>query len=474
MTDDQPLWTWTATRLRTALTSRDISAREVTQSCLDRISEVNPRINALVDIRPEESLSAADRADTAIRAGDDAPLLGVPVATKINTDHRGYATTDGIVAQADNIATDDAPVVAGLRRVGAVFTGRSNSPAFGFRWFANNDLHGRTLNPWDAERTPGGSSGGAAAAVASGMVPIGHGNDVGGSIRYPSYATGLVGLRPTPGRVASFTSATGTPEHTLAMQTMAVEGTLVRCVADARLALDAVEGWDPRGFWQIPGDPTPPPSPNAKRVGLVRDPGVVPPSPQVDSALTQAARVLEAAGFEVEEVELPLLAEAYRLWYLLVLQEFATQLPQVRKFGDAGMLASAEHTLANAAEWWGAAPSLETFIAGYARRGTLGRQLQLFLERYPTLLLPVSAEQAMTQDQDVAGQESMRHVMEIQWPMMALPPLGVPALAVPTGVTNGLPVGVQLVGRRFDDRRLLDAGEVLERALGSFTPIDPR
>src|SRR5699024_9136974 len=130
------------------------------------------------------------------------PLHGVPVAIKINSDQAGYATTQGVVAFKEAIAAEDSPHVASLRRAGAVLMGRSNSPAFAYRWFTNNDLHGRTLNPWDASRTPGGSSGGASSAVASGMVPIAGGNDIGGSVRYPAYACGVVGLRPTVGRVA--------------------------------------------------------------------------------------------------------------------------------------------------------------------------------------------------------------------------------------------------------------------------------
>src|SRR4051794_11749721 len=183
------LWRWSAVDLAHAIASRNISSREAVQSGLDRIAQVNPTLNAIVEIRAEEALATADEADAAVKAGSKlGPLHGVPVTTKVNVDQRGCATTNGVVAFRDVIATEDSPVVANLRKAGAVILGRTNTPAFSHRWFTDNDLHGTTHNPWGKGLTPGGSSGGAASAVASGMCPIAHGNDFGGSIRYPAYA----------------------------------------------------------------------------------------------------------------------------------------------------------------------------------------------------------------------------------------------------------------------------------------------
>ena len=195
------LWRWTGVEMGRGIRTRRGSSREATESCLSRIEEVNPRLNALVEVSAEEALGMADAADRAVGAGEKlGPLHGVPVSIKVNTDQAGHATTDGVVAFKDNVAEVDSPQVGKMREAGAVFVGRSNTPAFSYRWFADNDLHGRTLNPWAEGRTPGGSSGGASSAVASGIMPIAHGNDVGGSIRYPAYACGVAGIRPTVGR----------------------------------------------------------------------------------------------------------------------------------------------------------------------------------------------------------------------------------------------------------------------------------
>jgi amidase len=472
--DSGQLWRWSAGRLAHGIATAQISAREVVQSCLERIDAVNPELNALVEVRPEEALQSASEADRLTASGAElGPLHGVPVAIKVNSDQSGHATTNGVAAFKDNIATSDSPQVANLRRSGAILLGRSNTPAFSYRWFTNNDLHGRTLNPWDATRTPGGSSGGASSAVASGMVPIAHGNDIGGSVRYPAYACGLVGLRPTVGRVAGLY---GPPDAdpALSVQSMLVQGPLTRSVGDVRLALRGMTGADARDPFHVPGAPAAPAAARPFRVALVRDHGVATPTAAVDDALTQAAGWLTDAGYVVEEVELPLLAEAYRLWYLLCMEEFRQIMPLVEQVGDEGMKKAAEGYYAVSSEWWGTQPGLADYMNGYARRGTLIRMLGEFMERYSTVLLPVSAEQAFEQDADIADVESMRRVMAAQASMMAIPVLGFPALSVPTGVIDGLPVGVQLLGRRFDEDGILDAAEVIEARAGTFTPIDPR
>ena len=188
-----------------SIRSREISARGAVQAALDRLNDVNDTINAVVDHRPEEALMAADVIDARLRDGGEVGVLaGVPVTVKVNVDQAGDATTEGVTLQRDNVAKTNNPVVDNLLKAGAVIIGRTNAPAFCLRWFTSNRLYGETRNPRDFRLTPGGSSGGAAAAVTAGIGAIAHGTDIAGSIRYPAYACGVHGLRPTLGRVPTF------------------------------------------------------------------------------------------------------------------------------------------------------------------------------------------------------------------------------------------------------------------------------
>ncbi|WP_038379359.1 amidase, partial [Bradyrhizobium elkanii] len=305
---ENELWSWSAVDLARAIATRAISSREAVQSSLDRIAEVNPALNAIVAVLADEALAAADAADVAVKSGAELGVLhGVPVTIKVNVDQRGCATTNGVVAFRDVIATEDSPVVANLRKAGAVIVGRTNTPAFSHRWFTNNDLHGATYNPWSRRLTPGGSSGGAASAVASGMGAIAHGNDFGGSIRYPAYACGVAGLRPTPGRIPAF-NPSATSDRPITAQMMSVQGPLARSVADLRIGLAAMAQADARdGTWlPVPLQGAP----------LKRPIGVaIAPAPfgdeagEVSAAVRAAGRWLAEAGFAVEETVPPRLAE---------------------------------------------------------------------------------------------------------------------------------------------------------------------
>ncbi|MEX3825076.1 amidase family protein, partial [Paraburkholderia sp. BR14262] len=196
------LWRLSATELAKRVRAREVSAREAAKAALERLEAVNPLINAVIDYRPEWVFEQADRIDAAIARGEDpGPLAGVPVTTKINIDQAGFATTNGTRLQKDLIAQVNSPAVENLVRAGAVLLGRTNSPTFALRWFTSNQVHGHTKNPRNASLTPGGSSGGAAAAVTAGIGHIALGTDIGGSVRYPAYACGVHGLRPSIGRV---------------------------------------------------------------------------------------------------------------------------------------------------------------------------------------------------------------------------------------------------------------------------------
>ena len=474
MAADGELWRWPAGRIAAAIRGREVSAIEVARSCLDRIEAVNGTLNSLVELSADETLEAARLADRAQAAGEElGPLHGVPVATKINTDQAGHATTDGLVEGADAVAREDSPQVNGLRRAGAVLLGRSNSPAFAFRWFANNDLHGSTLNPWDSSRTPGGSSGGAASAVASGMVPLAQGNDSGGSIRYPAFCCGVAGIYPTPGRVPR---RVGPPDGDVALaeQLMATDGALARTIDDLRRFLAAMSGgYDPRDPVGVPVASAPPAPKHPLKVAVVAENGVNAPSPAVRDALATAAGWLADAGYEVEVQRLPVLEEAYRLWWLLNMEELRLIMPIVEGVSDRAIKIASSHYFEIVAEWWGSTPSLADVLNGWARRGTLIAELQAFLEEFPVVLMPISAEQAFEQDADLGEIGRTQELIAAQYSMMAVPLLGFPALSVPTGVAGGLPTGVQILCRRFDENTLLDAGEAIEARAGVLTPIDP-
>src|ERR1700750_2223989 len=225
----QDLWRLSAKELAALIGTKKVSAMDAATAALARLDAVNPKINAVVDHRPEDVLAHARGIDAAIARGEDAgPLAGVPVTVKVNIDQQGFATTNGLNLQRNAIAPANSPVVDNLRKAGAVILGRTNCPAVSYRWFTTNLIHGDTKNPRDPSITPGGSSGGAGAAVAAGIGAIAHGTDIAGSIRYPAYACGAHGLRPTMGRVAAFNP--GLPERTIGPQLEAVSGPLARTI----------------------------------------------------------------------------------------------------------------------------------------------------------------------------------------------------------------------------------------------------
>ena len=466
----EPLWSWSALNLAAAIRKSQISCRDATDSVLDRIAEVNPRINALAQVLVREAQLAADAADRAVRAGEPlAALHGVPVTVKVNIDQAGCATTDGSVALQDNVASSDSPPVASLKRAGCVIVGRSNTPAYSFRWFTSNELHGRTLNPWNDGITPGGSSGGAAAAVATGMGAIAHGNDYGGSVRYPAYACGVVGLRASAGRIAAH-NATSASDRAITLQLMSVQGPLTRTVADARAALQAMAVADARDPLWVPAPLEFGPLESPLLVALFRRSTGSDVDPEVDAALEQAGRALEAAGCAVEETEPPHFDEAAQLWRTLVIDDQRRSgIPELFEHGDAGVKTALRFTLEGMGD-----TDRDSYLEGLARRHTIARAWSLFFARYPVVLMPVSWRLPVPVDEDLKSRAAMEALMAAQSPLLATALLGLPGLSVPTGLVSGLPMGVQLVSGRFREDLCLLAGEHIERALGRIAPMSPR
>lgn len=464
MTD---LWRLSATDLAARIRRREVSATEAARSALARLEAVNPRINAVIAHSPEETLAEAAAVDAAIARGEDpGPMAGVPVTIKVNADQKGWATTNGLRIQKDLVAEQDNPVVSNLRRAGAVVLGRTNTPAFSLRWFTNNQLHGHTKNPRDPSITPGGSSGGAAAATAAGIGAVGHGTDIGGSIRYPAYACGIHGLRPTLGRIAAY-NASGA-ERAIGGQLMAVSGPLARTIADIRLSLAALSQPDARDPWWVPAPLEGPPAP--KRIALCIAPEGMPVQPEVVAALRDAAKRLEAAGWAVEEIQnTPPLAEPAQLQAMLWLAE-------TRRGMNAAIAKEADP---DATAVYGymerlcPVPDLFAFQDALQRRATLLREWMLFFERFPVVLMPVSGELPFRDRSDSESFEGFQRIMAAQLPQVGVPLLGLPGLTVSTGLVGTVPVGVQLVAGRYREDLLLAAGEAIEAAGVPVSPVDP-
>jgi amidase len=461
------LWRLSATELAGRIRRREISAREAAEAALARLNAANPRINAVVAHRPDQVRAEADTVDLALARGEDpGPLAGVPVTVKVNVDQAGFATTNGVRLQRDLVAQVDSPVVANLRRAGAVVLGRTNAPAFSLRWFTSNLLHGATRNPRDPALTPGGSSGGAAAAVAAGIGHLAHGTDIAGSIRYPAYACGVHGLRPTLGRVAAYNASS--PERSIGPQLMAVSGPIGRTIADLRVGLAAMAAPDPRDPWWVPAPLAGPDAP--RRAALCLRPDGLRIVPEVEAALLDAARRLEAAGWGVEEVQnTPPLREAAELQIRLWLGDgFTAFAEQIEREGDPGALATLA-AVRPAAE--GLAP--DAIAGALVRRATLTREWLLFLERHPVLLLPVSAELPFPDGLDLEGEAASFRVVEAQLTQTSLPLMGLPGLVVSTGLAGAAPVGVQVVASRYREDLCLAAGEAIEAGGVPPAPVDP-
>jgi amidase len=393
----------------------------------------------------------------------------VPVTIKVNTDQQGRATTNGVVAFRDLIAESDAPPVANWKKAGAIIIGRTNTPAFSWRWFCDNDLYGATLNPWNRGITPGGSSGGAAAALAVGIGALAHGNDIGGSIRYPAYVCGLAGLRPSFGRVPSF-NASAAEERPVSAQIMSVQGPLARRVRDLRLGLAAMSSFDPRDPWWVPAPLVGPPPGRPLRVAFTADPGDAGVQPEIAAAVRQAAGWLAEAGYAVEEKAPPHFSEAAELWSLTVgIESRLTLLPLIEQHGDKAVQRMARYFDSRV-------PSLDlaAFGRALARRATLLRAWMEFFEDYPLVLMPVSCEPPFPAGFDQGDDAALNRLVSAQRPQFPPAVLGLPAVSVPTGLSGGVPLGVQLIAGRFREDLCLDAAEIIEAQAPMPTPIEPR
>ena len=457
------LWRRSATELAAAICQREVSCVEVMRAHLARIEAINPLLNAIVTLDAELGLRAAAAADAAL-GRDEAPgaLHGLPMAIKDLEDTAGMRTTYGSPIYRDHVPAADTLMVTRLRRAGAIVVGKTNTPEFGAGSQTFNPVFGATRNPYDRARTPGGSSGGAAAAVASGMVPFADGSDVGASIRNPASFCNVVGLRTAPGRVPAVPSAS-------AWNPMGVLGPLARSVEDATLLLRAMAGPDPRAPLSLDDPPEAfvlgaAVDPRAVRIAWSRNLGDLPVEPAVTAVLEDHRAALEAIGCAVEEVE-PDLTGADEAFEVLRAVGYA------QAFGP--MLDSEGDQLKETIRWntrVGLALTGADVARAVGLQSEMYERMRALLERYDALALPVSQVPPFALEQEwvteIAG-TPMGSYLEWMRSCSRITVTAHPALSLPAGFTpDGLPVGVQLVGRQRGELGLLRLAAAIEQATG--------
>jgi amidase len=453
----------TAVELADRIRRRDVSVTEVVRAHLTQIERVNPTMNAIVTLTAERALDDAKGKDAAFaRQAPTGPLFGLPVAHKDLVPTKGIRTTFGSPIYRDNVPSEDGLIIERLRAAGAVTLGKTNTPEFGAGSQTFNEVFGRTLNPYDPSKTCGGSSGGAAVALACGMVPIADGSDTGGSLRNPAAFCNVVGLRTSPGRVPVW-------PRELAWSALSVQGPMARTVADVALLLSAMAGPDPRSPIAIaePGDRFRQPLDRdfrGVRVAWSHDLGGLPIDRRVSAALEPQRKIFETLGCVVDETQ-PDLRDAREIFQALRAFAFAT------RYGP--MLAEHRHQIKDTVIWnteQGLKLTPRELAEAEVKRTALYHRVRTFMERHEFLVLPATQVPPFDVTQPYVTEiEGVALPTYIDW-MRACSDItvtGSPAISVPGGFTpEGLPVGLQIVGRHQDDWGVLQLAHAFEQATG--------
>jgi amidase len=454
----------TATDLAAMIRQKELSVSEVMQAHLEQIEKVNPKVNAIVTYKPEDAIKKAKEADEALAKGNPAgPLFGLPIAHKDMVLTRGVRTTFGSPILADNIPDKDDLIVKRLKAAGAISVGKTNTPEFGAGSQTFNEVFGATLNPYDITKTCGGSSGGAAVALACGMVPIADGSDLGGSLRNPANFCNVVGFRPSPGRVPSMPVA--------GWFSMAVEGPMARTVRDAALLLSAIAGFDPMSPVSLAESGEQFLDPLDRdfkgcRIAWAKDPGGLPVDPEVTRVIEGARHHFQEVGCVIEENE-PDFTDAdpvfkvFRSWYFSLILGEALKIYR-DKIKDT-VIWEIERGLKLSGADIGKAE---------VKRTTLFRNAVKFMESYDFIVMPVSQvppfDAGLPYITEING-EKMETYIDWMKSCYYITTLGFPAISVPCGfTTDGLPVGIQIVGRHLDDFGVLQLAHAFEQATGIY------
>ena len=458
-----PAWQWSAVETAAAIRSGAICAVETVEAHLERMRAVNPKLNAVVVDLSEEALKAAHAADKQRAKGGALGLLhGVPVTIKENVDYEGRPNFNGVPANKGLVAPSDAPVVRNLKKAGAIVIGLTNTPEFSFRGFTDNPLHGLTLNPWDPDITCGGSSGGAGSAVAAGIGTIAHGNDIGGSLRWPAHCNGVATIKPTQGRIPAF-NASATAERPMLAHLMSAQGPLARHVADVRLALEVMSQRDPRDPWWVPAPLVGEKPKGPIKVALAKIPEDMEVDPSVTAALRQAADHLERSGYRVSEADVPDINGVWQTWCDIITNETVVM-------QEAAMLKVTSEDFHKA---WGGMKAkanvldLKAWMQATAARSGHIRAWQMFFEEYPVVLAPTTVKPTPGPREDTISAERVREIFwgEIRF-ISAINVLGLPGAVVPVAVHEGKPIGVQLIAGRYREDLALDAAAAIEKRAG--------
>ena len=451
-----------ACELASLIASGEVSSREVVEAHLERIEEVNDHTNAITVVLADSALAAADAADRATKRG---PLHGVPFTIKENIDCVGSATTHGVMALQHSFPSQDAPVVERMKAAGAIPIGRTNLPEFGLRLSTSNPLHGATLNPWNPHLTPGGSSGGDAAALATGMTPFGLGNDIGGSLRNPAYCCGIAALKPTLGRIPRASSIEPL-DFGASMQYMLVDGPMARKVEDLRMGLDILSGRDirdPRSV-DVPLRGEPPVLPRAALVTKV--PGVTIPKVTLET-LYRAGKILTEAGWVVEEAEPPEIEEAHRIWGQLFAVDFSVTVPQMKSMISVELYEHMQRMFDSFAE-----PGWTNYRI-HATRSRLIRSWSAFFAQYPVVIGPTWTQLPWPVDADLAAGTGLALLHNTTKFITPGNVLGFPSVALPMDVVDDMPTGIQIYSDLWREDLCLDVAELLESEVDAMVPIDP-
>lgn len=456
------LWKLPASELANRLQTGDVTALQSVESAIQRMQDRNPTINAVVnDLSPQAMERARELDRIFAQSGPVGPLHGVPVTIKENTDQTGEPSPNGVPDFRGLIATADAPIVTNLTKAGAVVIGRTNTPEFSFRTTTVNPLHGRTLNPWNDWASTGGSSGGASAAVMSGMGALAQGNDIGGSLRFPAAATGAATVKPGLGRTPAYNS-TQSEERGILAQIMSVQGIIARTVSDVRLGMKTAVAYNPHDPWMVPMPFHGPKIEGPIKVAFTRNGHDYTLHPAVDQALTTARDALIDAGYDVVEIEPPNLREIGEEALRVLTGETHTLLLDViRTHGSEEFNRYMETTIDIVPPYLG-----DDLIRAFARRSSYVRDWMLFLADYPLVLTPFMLEPTLHWNRDMEGRAGAEDISLKCFYSFAMNFLGLPAGNVSANYNDGLPIGVQIVGRRFREDMILDACEAIETRVG--------